>query len=539
MKAIRKWLILTHRYVGIALSLLFVIWFASGIAMLYARGMPRLTPDLRLERLAPVDSSAIRLSASEAAQRAELLDEPEKVTLLTVLGRPAYRFGTGESTTVFADTGELLTDLDERGARAVAAAFVRLPESRIQHVARLTRPDQWTLTFRQGPLQKFVVDDDARTEIYVSERTAEVAVVTTRGSRALAWVGAIPHFLYYAPLRLNQPLWRQVVLWTSGVGIALALLGIVLGIIQLRITRPFTLSRLGSYLPYTGWMRWHYITGLVFGVFTLTFVFSGWLSMEPWFWATSGGRFGGGLREAFTSGAGSLGSFPLLATESWSAISGGRAVKEIEYVRVQDEPFFMVRREPAPNAGSEIRGHEPYFAVRSSDAAQVVVNARTLRVHDQYFSSDSLIDRVKSALPGTAIVSSEMLSTYDSYYYSREGLAPLPVLRVKLDDPERTWLYIDPHMSQLVGRVHRLDRVERWLYNGLHSLDFSFWYYRRPLWDVGMILLSLGGLTTSAIGLFLGATRVLRGLGRLVHVGPQRAPATAIPSSPTSHQGTA
>ena len=67
-------------------------------------------------------------------------------------------------------------------------------------------------------------------------------------------------------------------------------------------------------------------------------------------------------------------------------------------------------------------------------------------------------------------------------------------------------------MSQLVGRVHRLDRAERWLYNGLHSLDFSFWYYQRPLWDVGMILLSLGGLTTSAIGLFLGLKRIVRGL---------------------------
>ena len=117
-----------------------------------------------------------------------------------------------------------------------------------------------------------------------------------------------------------------------------------------------------------------------------------------------------------------------------------------------------------------------------------------------------------------------MLTTYDSYYYSRDGLAPLPVLRVKLDDPDRTWLYIDPRMSQLVGRVHRLDRAERWLYNGLHSLDFSFWYYRRPLWDVGMILLSLGGLTTSAIGLCLGLKRVVRGLRGVVTPSPQPDP---------------
>jgi hypothetical protein len=454
----------------------------------------------------------VRLSAYEALERAEL-DGADRVTLLTVMGRPAYRLGGGgESTTVFADTGELLADIDAAQAQSIAAAFVRLPQDRLHHVARLTEPDQWSLTLRQGPMHKFTVDDEAGTEVYVSERNADVTVLTTRGSRALAWVGAIPHFLYFAPLRLNQPLWRAVVLWTSGIGILLALLGIVLGIVQLRITRPFSFSRIGSYLPYSGWMRWHYITGLVFGVFTLTFVFSGWLSMEPWGWATSAGRFGGGLREAFTSNAGDLAAFPALTPDSWQTISAGKPIKEVEYVRIQDDPFFLVRRDPDAGAGTEIRGHEPYFAVRSRDAAQTVVNARTLQLHDRDFASDTLLARVKRAVPDTAISSAEVLTTYDSYYYSRDGLAPLPVLRVKLEDPDRTWLYIDPRMSQLVGRIHRLDRAERWLYNGLHSLDFSFWYYRRPLWDVGMILLSLGGLTTSAIGLCLGLKRVVRGL---------------------------
>jgi len=524
MTQLRKWLILTHRYVGIALSVIFVSWFASGIAMLYARGMPRLTADLRLERIAPIDVSAVHLSASDALERAEL-DSTDRVTLLTIMSRPAYRFSAGgESTTVFADTGELLLDIDAAQAQAIAAAFVRLPEDRLHHVARLTEPDQWSLTIRQGPMYKFTVDDEAGTQVYVSERNADVTVLTTRGSRALAWVGAIPHFLYFAPLRLNQPLWRALVLWTSGTGIVLALLGIILGILQLRITRPFSFARIGSYLPYTGWMRWHYITGLVFGVFTLTFVFSGWLSMEPWGWATKAGRFGGGLREVFTSNAGDLAAFPALTADSWQSIAAGKPIKEVEYVRIQDEPFFLVRRNPDAGAGTEIRGHEPYFAVRARDAAQTVVNARTLQLHDRDFASDTLLTRIKRAVPDTDIVNAEMLTTYDSYYYSRDGLAPLPVLRVKLDDPDRTWLYIDPRMSQLVGRVHRLDRAERWLYNGLHSLDFSFWYYQRPLWDVGMILLSLGGLTTSAIGLCLGMKRVVRGLRGVVTPSTQPDP---------------
>src|SRR4029077_7505426 len=115
------------------------------------------------------------------------------------------------------------------------------------------------------------------------------------------------------------------------------------------------------------------------------------------------------------------------------------------------------------------------------------------------------------------IVESQVLSDYDSYYYSRGRQTPLPVLRVKFADPAQTGVYIDPEMRQVLAEIHRLNRVERWLYNGLHSLDFPFWYNKRPLWDIGMITLSLGGLTLSAIGLVLGIRRVRRGASRVVH----------------------
>ena len=71
----RKWLILSHRYLGIALSLLFVVWFVSGITMMYAGGMPALTPQLRLERLPDLDPARVRFSPSQAAERAALSQE--------------------------------------------------------------------------------------------------------------------------------------------------------------------------------------------------------------------------------------------------------------------------------------------------------------------------------------------------------------------------------------------------------------------------------------------------------------------------------
>ena len=87
------------------------------------------------------------------------------------------------------------------------------------------------------------------------------------------------------------------------------------------------------------------------------------------------------------------------------------------------------------------------------------------------FQSTELLAAARSAIPGDAVTSSDWLQDYDDYYYSREGSLPLPVLRVKYDDPQETWLY-----------------------PGLHNLDFRFLHYRRPLWDIVVILLCFGGI---------------------------------------------
>ena len=46
-------------------------------------------------------------------------------------------------------------------------------------------------------------------------------------------------------------------------------------------------------------------------------------------------------------------------------------------------------------------------------------------------------------------------------------------------------------------KEERLTRLNRWLYHGLHSLDFPFLYAKRPLWDIVVILLSVGGIVLS------------------------------------------
>jgi hypothetical protein len=515
MKWFRKAIILTHRYLGIALSLLFIVWFLSGITMMYAGGMPRLAPDERLDHLAPLDLRAVRLTPAQAAEKAGL---DGATILLTIMERPAYRV---RGATVFADNGDLLDEVDAQQAAGIASRFMQLPEDRIRFVGTLENVDQWTITqSRQLPLHKFEVDDEAGTELYVSAGIGEVVMQTTRKTRTLAWLGTIPHWFYFTALRTNQPLWYQVVVWTSGLGVVLALLGLILGVTQYRWSRP----RPSTGIPYSGWMRWHYVTGVVFGVFTLTWMFSGLLSMEPFGWATQPGLQI--PRDAFTGGDLELARFAPMDPVKWGEITAGQPIKEVEFLRIHDEPYYSVRTarglKEAPRAE---RLHQPYNVTGRYQGNRILVAAESLAVREGPFSPDAIVARMKDAAPGVPVVDAQLLQDYDSYYYSRGRQTPLPILRVKFDDPDKTWVYVDPEVSQVVARIHRLDRVERWIYNGLHSLDFSFWYNRRPLWDIVVLTLMLGGLASSTIGFYLGIRRLRRGVKDLAaDLAPAPAP---------------
>jgi uncharacterized iron-regulated membrane protein len=512
MKWLRKTLVWTHRYLGIALSALFFMWFLTGIGMIYSRGMPRLTPEVRLARLPVLDLNKVQLTADEAAKAAGIEGGRGRAALVTVLGRPAYRFSGRDAQTVFADNGETFVEANADQGKTIAAQFMSLPEGRIQDAEVVAEPDQWTLTqTRDLPLYKYRVSDSAGTHLYVSPERGEVVQLSTRKSRLLSWVSTIPHFLYFRSLRLKGALWNNVVVWAAGLGCVLAAVGIILGILFFKPSR----------LPYAGWMRWHYVSGLVFGLFTLTFAFSGLLSMEPWAWTTQDESLTQVTREAFPSGAGDLSRYPAITAEAWAAVPGAGELKEIELASIMGEPHFIARSAAglAPVPGPPDGGHQPYYVMRGVDPARWVIAARGFTLRNHAFDGTAITDRLKAAIPGVPVLDVSSLSDYDSYYYSRDGQAPLPVLRIKLDDPDKTWLYVDTQVAQLVGRVNRLNRMERWLYNSLHTLDFSWLYYNRPLWDAVVILVSLGGATVSGIGLFLGIKRVVRGIRRTALAG--------------------
>lgn len=527
MKSLRKILILSHRYVGIALSALVVMWFVTGITMMYVGGMPRLTPELRLERMAPIDVAAVRLTPAEAAARAGLDPSPSRAALVSLLGRPAYRFDGGGSTIVFADSGDVADQLTRMQTAQIAARFVRVDAGQVHYERTLTSTDQWTLGMpRTLPLHKFQIDDGQGTELYVSPVTGDVAMLTTTTTRAYAWISTIPHWLYFEALRDRQGLWYGVVVWTSGIVAVLAVLGLVLGVVQYRRGR-------GSWsagVPYAGWMRWHYVTGIVFGLFTATWAFSGLLSMEPFEWTNQAGVEV--AQEDLAGGALELSAYPPMDPAAWNRLLAGAALKEVQLVRMQGEHYYVARTAAeAIDLGKRERLHQPYYVVGRVAPDLLIVEAATLRRRVEPFPADAIVARVKAAVPDAPIADYAVLTEYDSYYYSRNRQTPLPVVRIRFADPAETWLYIDPWMNQALSSVPRLARLERWLYNGLHSLDFRY-LYSRPLWDIVMLVLLGGCLASSGIGMYLGLKRIGRVAAGMV---PRRAsPPMSEPSLKSS-----
>jgi hypothetical protein len=132
--------------------------------------------------------------------------------------------------------------------------------------------DQWTVTGnydRDRPLKRLALHDAAGTEIYISVASGIVVLTTTSSQRVANYAGGISHWLYETHLRHHRRAWTALMWWLS----LLATLGAALGVI-------IGLLRLGKAARYKGLHRWHHVTGLIVAPFLLTWIFSGFLSMD-------------------------------------------------------------------------------------------------------------------------------------------------------------------------------------------------------------------------------------------------------------------
>lgn len=497
MAVLKRQLHLWHRWLGIVLGLLVLLWFGSGVVMMYVP-YPSLTEQERQAWLAPLDAGAVRVSAWEAWQATGLPRVPAAVRLNSVAGRPAYHFQpeaeAGGLVSVWADTGRRLdvddkltatatlgamqamaqpTHLADGGAHAADTAHATL--AALRSIERIDL-DQWTFgrVAAHRPLHRVTLDDEAGSVLYISGRTGELVRDTTRSERAWNWAGSVIHWLYFTPLREKTGAWRQAVMWTSAVAFVLALSGMAIGLQRLRLRRRY---KGGRRSPYKGWQAWHHWLGLTAGTLTLTWLFSGWLSVTPFGWLDSPGITAQD-RLAFAGG-------PLtqadLAQPLPPALHAAAGVLELEWRRVAGQLYLFTLEREGRRLRDAGRG-----AATELPTALLLGAAQTIR-------------------PGMALASADLLAGEDRYYYSHHKERRFPVLRIRFAAPDGATFYIDPRGGQLVAYTDHKRKWNRWLFNGLHQLDFI---RPRPVWDVLVVALCLLGAILSCTGIYLGWRRM-------------------------------
>ena len=515
-------LIVAHRWIGVALCVLFLLWFPSGIGMMYW-GMPSVTARDRLERSPALDPASVRLSPQEAAEKAGIDTVPAQVRLNSYDGRPVYRMG-GE--VVYADTGDVQGTATRALRHRAASQWTGLPITDAT-IVQVTEIDQWMVGNQLRnlrPLWKYSWPDGQ--QVYVGE-SGEVLMHTTTASRIKAYLSAVPHWLYFTPLRKHQPVWIRVATYTAMIGTGGAVVGVVLGLwLYSPKRKKYRHAGAPSSVPYRGQKRWHTILGLVFGLATITWTLSGSLAFFPFpaperprppaqtqvQQAQQGQRQRGqGPRNQRGGDSGPAGALrgrtrfadftthprDLLATRA------DLFIKELEFTSFDGQPLFKANFADGSSQLLSLDG----AAINGFDEARIR-------------------EIVAATVPKREALEFRTVTQYDYYYLDRTRQKPLPVILALTHDEAGTRYYVDPKTGTVAGTFDDRRWARRFFYNGLHSLSFPWLYNYRPLWDIVVITFMVGGTALCVTSLVL-AWRVLGRRLRGLAVKKRPAPATA------------
>jgi len=456
--------VVTHRYVGIVMGLLMLVWFLSGVVMLFVH-WPEVTDEERAAGLPPIAWS----QCCNFGDVQEVL-QVQSASVEDLAGRPVLRFdGQALDLASGQPVHHLASDAAARVAQTYASAhgIVGKPGT-----PEAVERDQWTVTGyfnKRRPFYLFHFDDPARTDVYVSAHTGVVSQVVNAREKVLNWLGPIPHWLYPQVLRTDVKLWSQVVIWTSIVGTFLTITGLYLGVISWRPWRDQRVT------PYRGLMAWHHLTGLAAGVLTLTWVLSGLFSMNPWGFLDSAPDD----RAEQMTGAVSFGDLGLAVQAA-----GANGIK--------------ARRLVLAPLGGQV------FLI--ADGVRLDATGRPAPL-----TSPALADAAKALGP---IRRAEIITRPDAYFYAGHDVqARLPAYRVELTDGVR--FYLDPRSGQVLERVDAATKGSRWLFAAPHRFDFVGGLYGGVGWTVAMIVLLVFAGAGVATGVWLGWRRASADVMRL------------------------
>jgi hypothetical protein len=483
----------THRLFGFFLSLLFFMWCASGFVMMY-KEFPSVSKKeyVAVRDYLKVDTSKL---ASINNWEYKYLDSCAEMSMYQILDKTLIKIidNNGKVLCLDAHTGNAIAPINENELDTLMVDYFG-NETSIKKVTLIKELDQWiprTKFLPYMPIYKVLLNDKEQTTCYISSKSGEIIQKLTFEDKVWAWLGPIPHWIYFKTLRINTDAWRYVVISLSSLGVILALLGIVLGINRTRISR----QKNKTITPYKKkWFRWHHYLGFTFGVFIFTWILSGLFSMNPFKWASE---------DTLNESEASIwkgGSYSHFNSDNSLKIAISKLIekhhsKEIKFTLYNAQPYLV-----SYNHANTVK----YIQLNDNGSIINAANMSTIK---------SMILKLK---PNTTIMASDILNDYDDYYYNKHRTLPLPIYRFKLKDNQCTWYYVNPQTLNVVKKMQTDNKVERWLYNGLHSFDFPILFFKRPLWDVVVAILLLGCTILCFTGLKLTLNNLFRNIKKRI-----------------------
>lgn len=464
-----------HRVLGTFLSILFLVWFLSGFVMIY-HSFPRLTPQdrNRITGVLPADMPDL----GEVLNRIYPDTIIQKISLKTTnYGQSVFEISTKDSSyNLVADSSEFIRKVSYAKIEDYARKWC---SAEILKVDTLREVDQWipfNRLMKDMPIYKFHFDDSEKRQLYISSRTGEALQFTDNDSRFWAWVGAIPHWVYFTSLRQDGELWNTTVIWLSGLGSVMCLFGLGLGIYTL-VKQYRKKKKLAT--PYRKFSyKWHHVLGFIFGIFVFTFVFSGMMSLAgipDWV-----------IKENKPSGRRRMfGSSSMLKPKEY----------QLDYRAI-------LLHYPNRVKGVEWAGFAktPIYKVVTTDSIYML-DASTNSITPLLLTEQTVRDKYKSQHKEPITLS--VMTEYDNYYVDRKNRLPLPVYKVDVDDADKTTYYVNPQTGDVRSYTTK-SRVHKWMYQGLHSFKFKFLAEHPVLWNIVVWGTMIGGTLVSLSGVSLG-----------------------------------
>jgi hypothetical protein len=466
-------LILLHRCFGVAFCLVFAMWFASGIVMHFVP-FPAPTESEHIAAPLPINFTRVGYTPAQAVA-ASGIEEPVRVRLVERADGPVYVVSNSGATKAVRGT-----DLTDAGVRSAEAAAVLsshgTPQRRLKDinapVAVEIFTDQWTLGEQyepHRPLYRVALNDSVGTERYISGTTGEIVLTTTGDQRRWNYFGSVAHWIYPAVLRSHPHLWGALLWWLALCASLGASLGATVGIWRIGFKGSCLVS------PYSGWHALHHWLGLICMPFVLTWIISGWLSMDNgWLFST------GETASAQT----------IIGRPDWQQLPADElqrvssAAEEVEWFMFGGH-FY--RRERVGSESQEL----------------VITDAKSTTLPERAFLQPDEVDLALQRL-GMPCNPSFPIQPGDEYA-TASSMASAPVFRTVCGVD---WFHIDGANGRIIEQLNESRRAYRWLYSGLHTLNFPILMAHPLLRTVLIVALCSCGFVFSITGTVIAQSRL-------------------------------